>query len=136
MMANSNIAPTPEFPERTGSTYERKISAAQPGMRGPLRFEEGIATDTDVPNDFVLGIQQGYSSAAGRPNRKDNVLEKLPEETMKERAHVGSAAWVEAPTFLGEFSQGSFSDYAEAVIEEEIRSGSHYTRVNPATVID
>jgi hypothetical protein len=136
MMANSNIAPTPEFAERTGSTYERKFSAAQPGLRGPLRFEEGIATDTDVPNDFVLGIQQGYSSAAGRPNRKDNVFEKPAEETMKERAHVGSAAWVEAPTFLGEFSQGSFSDYAEAVIEEEIRSGAHYTRVNPATVID
>lgn len=135
-MANSNIAPTPEFPERGSVTYERKFSDAQPGLRGPLRFEEGVATDTDVPDDFVLGIEQGYSSSVGRPNRKDNVFEKYPEETMKERAHVGSAAWVEAPTYLGEFSQGSFSDYAEPVIEEEIRSGAHYTRVNPAVVID
>lgn len=132
----SNIAPTPQFPERTPATYERKFSEAQPGLRGPLRFEEGIATDTDVPNDFILGVQQGYESAPGRPNRNENVFEKFPEETMKQRAHVGSAAWVEAPTFLGEFSHGSFSDYAEAAIEQENRSGGHYTRINPATVID
>ena len=55
---------------------------------------------------------------------------------MKERAHVGSAAWVEAPAYLGEFSQGTFSDYAEVSIEEVFRSGSRYQRMNPAAVND
>ena len=131
-----NIAPVPSFPERTGATYERKMSAAQTGLRGPLRFEEGIATDTDVPQDFQLGLDQGYDTPAGRPNHNVNVFEKYPEETMKERAHVGSAAWVEAPTYLNEFSQGTFSDYAETSIEEVIRSGSRYSRMNPAAVND
>lgn len=131
-----NIAPVPSFPERTGATYERKMSAAQAGLRGPLRFEEGVATDTDVPNDFQLGLNQGYDTPAGRPNHNVNVMEKYPEETMKERAHVGSAAWVEAPTYVAEFSNGTFSDYAETKIEEVFRSGSRYQRMNPAAVAD
>jgi len=135
-MANSNIAPAPQFPERMGPVYERKMSAAQTGLRGPLRFEEGVATDTDVPEEFVNGMSQGHETPPGRPNHNMNVFIKPAEETMHERAHVGSAAWVEAPTFLGEFSQGSFADYAEPVIEEEIRSGAHYTRINPASVLD
>jgi hypothetical protein len=135
-MANENIAPTPSFPERVGATYERKMSPATAGQRGPLRFEEGIATDTDVPNDFELGMAQGYNTPAGRPNHNENVFEKMPEETMRERAHVGSAAWVEAPNFLGEYSQGAFGDHSETRIEEVIRSGAHYQRVNPATVVD
>ena len=52
----SNIAPVPSFPERVGTTYERKISPAATGLRGPLRFEEGVATDTDVPRDFELAM--------------------------------------------------------------------------------
>jgi hypothetical protein len=55
---------------------------------------------------------------------------------MAERAHVGSAAWVESPNFLGNFSEGAFSDEAEVRFEEEFRSGGHYSRMNPATVID
>ena len=39
------IAPSPQFPERQGPVYERKLSPAQTGLRGPLRFEEGIATE-------------------------------------------------------------------------------------------
>ena len=135
-MAAENIAPTPQFPERPGATYERKMSPATPGLRGPLRFEEGIATDTDVPNDFQVGLDQGYDTPAGRPNHNENVFEKYPEETMKERAHVGSAAWVEAPTYLGEFAQGNFGDHSEIVIEEVIRNGSRYERMNPASVAD
>lgn len=132
----STIGPAPQFAERPGSVYERKMSAAVPGQRGPLRFEEGVATDTDVPQEFGNGMAQGYETPAGRPNHNQNVFEKYPEETMRERAHVGSAAWVEAPTFIDEFSQGSFSDYAEAAFEEEFRSGGHYTRINPASVVD
>lgn len=135
-MANSTIGPAPQFPERMTPVYERTMSPAQTGLRGPLRFEEGVATDTDVPNEFQNGAMQGYMTPPGRPNHNQNVFEKYPEETMKERAHVGSAAWVEAPTFLGEFANGSFSDYAEAAFEEVIRSGGHYTRMNPASVLD
>ena len=135
-MAVENIAPTPQFPERVGATYERKMSPATPGQRGPLRFEEGVATDTDVPNDFQLGLDQGYDTPAGRPNHNTNVFEKYPDETMKQRAHVGSAAWVEAPAFVQEFAQGNFGDHSEVVIEEVIRSGARQARPNPAQVVD
>ena len=131
-----SIAPNPSFPEKTGSVYERKMTPATPGQRGPLRFEEGVATDTDVPNDFQLGLDQGYDTPAGRPNHNLNVFEKSAEETMKERAHVGSASWVEAPTYVAEFSQGNFQDYAEPQIEEVVRSGGRYQRMNPAAVAD
>lgn len=130
-----NVAPTPAFPERVGPVFERKI-ASNPGRRGPLRFEEGLATDTDVPNEFQNGVLQGYITPAGRPNHNQNVFEKSPEETMKERAHVGSAAWVEAPTFLGEFAHGTFNDYAALQFEQVDRSGGRYERSNPATVND
>lgn len=135
-MAVPNIAPVPQFPERMTPVYERKMSPAQPGLRGPLRFEEGVATDTDVPQEFQNGAFQGYNTPAGRPNHNQNVFEKFPEETMRERAHVGSAAWVEAPDYLNEFAQGSFADYAEASFEEVIRDGGHQYRVNPAVVED
>lgn len=134
-MAN-NIAPVPQFPERMGQVYERTMSPAETGMRGPLRFEEGVATDTDVPQEFQNGAMQGYQTPPGRPNHNMNVFEKYPEETMKERAHVGSAAWVEAPEYVNEFADGSFADYAEASFEEVIRDGSSYRRMNPATVSD
>jgi hypothetical protein len=130
------IAPEPKFPERAANTYDRKMSAAVPGQRGPLRFEEGIGTDTDVPNEFMLGAQQGYTPAAGRPNRNAAVHTKSAEQTMQERAHVGSAAWVEAYDYLSEFSTSSFHDYAENTIEEVTRNGSRQQRQNPAQVQD
>lgn len=130
------IAPAPAFPERTPNTYEVKMSPGQPGLRGPLRFEEGIATDTDVPRDFQLGAMQGYTTPPGRSNHNANVFEKYPEETMAQRAHVGSAAWVEAPTFLGEFSAGAFTDYVEIRYEEVMRSGGRQMRPNPTVVFD
>ena len=134
-VAGANIAPTPGFPERAGAIYERKF-ANNVGRRGPLRFEEGLATDTDIPNDFQLGAMQGYMTAPGRPNHNANVFEKSPEETMKERAHVGSASWVEAPTFLGEFASAAFNESAGIVYERVDRSGGRYERGNPATVQD
>jgi hypothetical protein len=130
------IAPDPKTPERIGTTYDRKMSAAATGQRGPLRFEEGLATDTDVPNEFTKGAMQGYTPAAGRPNRNQNVFEKLPEETMRERAHVGSAAWVEAPSHLTEFAAGGFADHGDNRFEEVIRNGSHQAAGNAAVVQD
>jgi len=37
------ISPAPQFPERSPNVYERK-GASNATRRGPLRFEEGIAT--------------------------------------------------------------------------------------------
>jgi hypothetical protein len=131
-----SIAPDPQFPENAPVTYDRKMAAAVPGQRGPLRFEEGIATDTDVPNEFILGAQQGYTPAAGRPNRNAPVHTKTAEETMRERAHVGSAAWIEAQDYLSEFSGAAFSDHGSNVFEEVFRDGSRQQRPNPTQVTD
>jgi len=135
-MSVPTIGPAPQFPERAPQNYDRKFSPATPGQEGPLRFQEGITTDTDVPSEFAKGAMQGYLSAPGRPNRNANVYEKPAEETMRERAHVGSAAWIEAPTFLGEFAGAAFSDHGDVRYEEVIRTGARYQRINPTVVTD
>lgn len=129
------IAPVPSFPEKSPQVYERKI-ADNLERRGPLRFEEGVATDTDVPRDFQVGVMSGFSTAPGRPNRNAPVWQKPAEETLSERAHVGSAAWIEAPTYLGEFAHGSFSNYAEQIVETKMVSGGRTMRLNPTVVND
>jgi hypothetical protein len=129
------ISPVPNFPERSPQIYERKMTDNME-RRGPLRFEEGVATDTDVPNDFQVGVQNGFAAAPGRPNRNAPVWQKPAAETMAERAHVGSAAWIEAPTFLGEFAHGSFTNYAEQTFEEKFVSGGRTQRLNPTVVQD
>jgi len=129
------IAPAPQYPERSPQVYERKL-AENDERRGPLRFEEGIATDTDVPTDFQKGVMSGFASAPGRPNRNAPVWQKPAEETLMERAHVGSAAWIEAPTFLGEFAHGSFTNYAEQTVETVVRTGARTARLNPTVVND
>lgn len=131
-----SIAPNPKFPEQAPVTYDRKVTPAAPGQRGPLRFEEGLATDSDVPNEFMLGAQQGYSPAPGRPNRNAPVHTKTAEETMRERAHVGSAAWIESQDFLGEFSGAAFSDHGSNVIEVVARNGARQQHPNPTVVTD
>ena len=129
------ISPAPRFPERAPPVYERK-GADNATRRGPLRFEEGVATDTDIPNDFQLGMQQGSAVAAGRPNRNAPVWQKPAAETLAERAHVGSASWTEAPTFLGEFAHGTMNDYSAAQIETVARSGGRTQRQSPTVVND
>ena len=129
------IAPAPGFPERSPQAYERKMSGNLE-RRGPLRFEEGLATDTDVPTDFQKGIASGFASSPGRPNRNAPVWQKPAAETLGERAHPGSAAWIEAPTFLGEFAHGSFTNYAEQTHEMVVRSGARTQRLNPTVVND
>lgn len=78
--------------------------------RGPLRFEEGVATDTDVPFEFGRGA---YGDTAGdfrgRPTMASVI--KTPQETMQERVHMGSASWIEAPAELSEFVQGAMADH-------------------------
>ena len=130
------LSPAPQFPEVSPYTYERKMAPAVPGLRGPLRFEEGIATDTDVPNDFQRGMMEGSIPSPAHPNAVNPATQyKTAQETMAERAHVGSAAWVEAPEYLGAYASGAGEGN---VIEypSVVRSGAHYQRVNPALVQD
>lgn len=129
----SPLAPTAVPPSVQSSVYEVKTAPDAPGGRGPLRFEEGIGTDTDIPDEFVNGMRQGYVTDARGHNA--NVYEKYPEETMRERVHVGSAAWVEAPSFLGAFAGGS-SNEAEREYIQVTRSGGRYERQAPAQVRD
>jgi hypothetical protein len=128
------IAPLDPFPERVTNVFEVKLAPNAPGGRGPLRYEEGIASDTDVPNDFNLGARQGYMTGA-RPNENAVVWFKMPDETMRERAHVGSAAWVEAPDYLSAFSAATGPE-AERTFIMVARSGGKYHRQDAAVVHD
>lgn len=134
----AQIAPGNPYPERVTNIYERKMAPNVSGGRGPLRFEEGLGTDTDLPDEFVNGIMQGYETDARGHNK--NVYEKWPDETMRERAHVGSAAWVEAPTYLSEFAQGTQVpgkyEYLQVNRGKPNPSGRRYERHNPAQVND
>ena len=131
------LAPEPQFPERGAYAYDMTPGPNSPGGRGPLRFEEGVATDTDVPSDFTRGMTEFMVSAPGRINHVDpNTQFKMPEETMAERSHVGSAAWIDAPTMLGEFAHGSFTDQAEVRYEEVVRNGAIQKRRAPEVVSD
>lgn len=102
------IAPQNPYPERGGNRFDRQIAPAIPATRGPLRFEEGVATDTDVPSDFARGAYFDTTSDPRRHNHNNpEMIYKHADETMKERAHVGSAAWIEAPGMLSDFVQGA-----------------------------
>jgi hypothetical protein len=132
-----SLAPGPQYPERGNYSYDVTAGPNRPGGRGPLRFEEGLGTDTDIPNDFQRGMIEFMVSAPGRINHVDpNTQFKMPEETLAERSHVGSAAWIDAPTILGEFAHGSFTDQSEVVYEEVVRSGTIQKRRSPEVVTD
>jgi hypothetical protein len=99
--------------------------------RGPLRFEEGVATDTDVPYEFGRGAY-GDTEGDFRGRQTMQGMLKTPQETMQERAHVGSATWIEAPLQLSEFVQGASMDHPSF----ERVQGSEYRlyRHNPTVV--
>lgn len=130
------IAPNPQLPEVSPYTFERKMAPAIPGNRGPLRFEEGLALDTDVPDDFQRGMMEGGQSAPGHPNAVDpNTQYKHADEVYRERAHAGSAAWVDSPQYLGGFATGAGEGNRIEYVEED-RSGGRYETLNAAVVTD
>lgn len=105
------------------------------GNKGPLRFEEGIATDTDVPDDFTQGMSDGYMTGPGSPNHNNPESQyKHADQTMSERAHVGSASWVDAPSVLSEFVSGVTEPPQQ--FGDVMRSGGRYERRSPETVTD
>ena len=130
------IAPAPGMPERAPVAYQRTIGPNVPGNKGPLRFEEGIATDTDVPTDFARGAYFDTSQGPRPGYNNPEMLYKHANETMAERAHVGSAAWIEAPSILGEFVQGSQAGYGDIRYERVFDPGTRIQRQHPAVVQD
>jgi hypothetical protein len=110
--------------------YEATYAPSIPGNKGPLRFEEGVATDTDVPMEFGRGA---YGDTAGSVALGTLAgMTKTPVETMRERAHVGSASWIEAPMQLQEFVQGASMDHP--TFERVAGSESRIYRWNPTRV--
>lgn len=104
------IAPNPMYPQQGRPSYGRSYAPSIPGQRGSLRFQEGTGTDTDVPRDFGRGAfdDPSFDYSTGRINYNNpNAQYKHADETMQERAHVGSAAWVEAPALLSDFVSGA-----------------------------
>lgn len=132
-----NVSPAPMFQEREPAMFERTMAPSIPMNKGPLRFEEGIATDTDVPNDFSRGAYFDTSSAATRQNHNNpEGVFKHAEETMQERAHVGSASWIEAPVLLSDFVTGAMAGDGMPTFELEMNTGGHMNRPNPTVVFD
>jgi hypothetical protein len=129
------IAPSNIPSERSPQSFQRTMGPDQAGRTGPLRFEEGLATDTDIPDDFQQGMGDGYLTGPGSPNHNNVEMQfKHADQTMAERAHVGSASWVDAPSVLREFVGGVTEP--PIVFPDIIRSGGRYERRSPEVVND
>jgi hypothetical protein len=129
------IAPANVPPERSPQSYQRTMGPNMAGGQGPLRFEEGLATDTDVPDDFQQGMGDGYQSGPGSPNHNNPESQyKHAAQVMQERAHVGSASWVDAPSVISEFVSGVTE--APVTFGDVLRSGGRYERMSPEVVTD
>lgn len=133
----SNIAPNPMYPERQAQSYQRQGAPDIPGNQGPQRFEEGIATDTDVPNDFARGAYFDTTFAPGRINHNNpEMVFKHADETMRARAHVGSTTWISAPQMLGDFVHGSQAGYGLPQFERVFNPEARQYRRAPTVVLD
>lgn len=129
----TTFAPQNPFPESQRNVFERQVAPSIPGNKGPLRFEEGVATDTDVPNDFGQGAY-GDTSGDRRGRPSPAMFYKPAAQTMRERAHVGSASWIESPEVLGDFVQGAGSGDGMPTFEYAYNSGLHQARPNKTVV--
>lgn len=130
------ISPSNGAPEKGMNVFERTMAPNIPGNRGTLRFEEGTATETDVPRDFGVGAY-GDTAGDGRNHQTVETFYKRAEVTMRERAHIGSAAWVEAPEVLSDFVQGTQSGDVGSALggwERAFNSGGHQARPNKMRV--
>lgn len=132
------VAPAPRFPEvggRTDNVFERSAGSEARFQGGPLRFQEGVQSDRDIPNDFARGAYGDtapYRGASAATN-PEHVF-KRADETMRERAHVGSASWIEAPQMLGDFVQGAIAGDSQPEFEYAYNSGLHQARPNKVRV--
>lgn len=116
-------APVPQYPEKPRHAYLHTFGENR-ARRGALRFQEGVETDMDIPSNFVEGVTAG--------NMVNLTHRKWPEETLRERAHVGSASWIEAPSMLDHFVVGSGEEPQRT--NYEFRDGTRQQRWNPVNV--
>ena len=117
--------------------FERGFAPSIPMNKGPLRFEEGVATDTDVPRDFAQGAYMDTAPSPMRMNHNNpEMMYKHAAQTMQERAHVGAASWIEAPAVLSEFVQGAVAGDGMPTFEYEYNTGGHMNRPNATVVFD
>lgn len=101
------ITPSTGAPEKFSPVFERTTAPSKTGNKGPLRFEEGVATETDVPQDFNRGAYQDSAGSSDRRFQSVEMQYKRAADTMRERAHIGSASWIEAPALLSDFVSGT-----------------------------
>lgn len=135
MAMNMTIAPQNPYPEAMRNVFERTMAPSIPMNRGPLRFEEGTGTDSDITNDFGQGAYADGASSPMRMNHANrDALYKPAEQTMAERAHVGSASWIEAPAVLSDFVAGATAGDGMPTFEMVQNSGYHVDRPNPVRV--
>jgi hypothetical protein len=131
------LAPNPLYPERVGQAFEVALAYNVPNNRGDMRFEEGIGTDTDVPNDFVRGAYIDTQPRAGTLNQKDpEHVWKHADETMAERAHIGSSTWIEAPAMLSDFVAGAGAGQTPPQYEMIRVPGGYAYRRAPTVISD
>lgn len=128
----SPLAPTAVPASVVSSTYEVKVGNNN-ARRGPLRFEEGLATDPSTPANFVTGMRQGYETD-GRGHNK-SVYIKSAAETMQDRLHPGSAAWTDSNSVLGAFAGGASTEAEQKYIQVN-NTGTRTERHAPAQVRD
>ena len=129
------IAPQNPYPEAQVTVFERNMAPSIPMNRGPLRFEEGTAMEAEVTIDFGQGAYGDTAPAPSRVNHPNrNALYKPAEQTMRERAHVGSASWIEAPEVLSDFVTGAVAGDGMPTFEMAQNSGYHMNRPNPVRV--
>lgn len=129
------LAPVPNSPETAPHTFETKTAPSRAGNRGPLRYEEGLGTDPGVSSGFTRGATEGFGTD-GRQSDVDRETQfKHAAETMQQRAHPGSAAWPEAPTYTTEFASEANADWDEPSYKQVDRSGGRYERTSPARIV-
>lgn len=130
------ISPAPKHPEKFAPVFERVTAPSKTGNKGVVHFYEGVATETGVPQDF----RQGSVADTHGDSRGHQTVEtffKRADQTTRERAHMGSASWIEAPALLGDFVSGTKSgDQGTAVggWERAFNSGGYQKRPSAVRV--
>lgn len=131
------VAPAPHNPEKfRNSVFERVTAPSITGNKGDVHFYEGVATETGVPQDFQVGA---VSDTTGTPRGYQTVetFYKRAEKTVAERAHIGSASWIEAPQLLSDFVSGTQSGdrgTMEGGWERAFNSGGYQKRPSAVRV--
>lgn len=129
------ISPSNIPPERSPQSFQRTMGPDVAMNKGPQRFDEGLATDSDVPDDFMQGMGDGYQTGPGSPNHNNPDSQyKHADQVMQERAHVGSASWVDSPSVLKDFVNGVTEP--PVTYPDVVRSGGRYERMSPEVVTD